>query len=291
MRHDLRHRGFTLIELLVVIAIIAVLIALLLPAVQQAREAARKSQCQNHLKQIGLALHNYHDTSRMFPMGSSIAWPSWGLMTRLLPNMDQASIYKATDLSQADCCAFSIAQQSAGRDTASGHLFTFMQCPSDPNASRVLISGTATGSYPCGKVVPGNYLGVSGNTDYAGAGTKIGNGMFFDASSVRLATITDGSSTTLAVGERGLPNDLVWGWVICGGSEWEQYISTQYGLSPGQNSAWNVGNITPRFWSYHPGGAYFVLADGHVKFLNYGIDFNLYKNLSTRNGKETLANF
>jgi prepilin-type N-terminal cleavage/methylation domain-containing protein len=135
-------RGFTLIELLVVIAIIAVLIALLLPAVQAAREAARRAQCTNNLKQIGLALHNYHQTIDRFPMGKSesafqigyaggyAGWTEWSAQALLLPYMEQSPIYNAINFSF--CGGYSYGQYSNG--TAWTRLISAYLCPSDTNA-------------------------------------------------------------------------------------------------------------------------------------------------------------
>lgn len=287
MNRQRQRPGFTLIELLVVIAIIATLIALLLPAVQQAREAARRSQCQNHLKQLGLALHNYHEQHSVFPMGSSRAVPgSWGYATYLLPQLDQVNAYSTADFNNPDCCLSIRAAQIATPprpDPESTAKEVFI-CPSDPNGNRLLPHGSPN-AYPCGNLYPGNYLGVSGDTEFGSGGTLIANGTFYSQSSTRFANMTDGTSQTMVIGERGLSNDLVWGWVICGATEYEQYLSTARGLTPGKNGPYTSG-VIEHFWSWHPGGAYFVFGDGRVQFLSYNMDFNTFKYLSTRGGGE-----
>ena len=291
MSRSRRQSGFTLIELLVVIAIIAILIALLLPAVQQAREAARRSQCQNHLKQLGLALHNYHDQHSVFPMGSSRDTAgSWGFTAQMLPQLDQANAYATADFNSPDCCLTIRAAQVATppRAEPSSQPKELLVCPSDPNGNRLLIHGSPN-AYPCGNLYPGCYLGVSGDTEY-GSGTAAGNGMLFTRSSTRFRDFLDGTSQTMMTGERGIPNDLVWGWVICGATEYEQYISTSRGLSPGKNAPYTAG-IVERFWSWHPGGAYFLFGDGRVQFLSYNMDFTTYKQLSTRAGSEVVSNY
>ena len=131
----MRRRGFTLIELLVSIAIIAVLIALLLPAVQQAREAARRTQCKNNLKQIGLAMHNYHDTHNGFPNGNiASSARGWGMSwyMRILPYVDQAPVYNKLNFSGTQpgwsCCGDTVGQ--ANGDVIRGIRFAFTVCPS-----------------------------------------------------------------------------------------------------------------------------------------------------------------
>lgn len=285
-------RGFTLIELLVVIAVIAVLIALLLPAVQQAREAARKAQCQNNLKQIGLALHNYHDQHRVFPMGSSRDMPgSWGYAMFLLPFLDQANAFNTADFNATDCCILIRSMQTAvpPKVDPESQPYKVFICPSDPNGNK-LIKHAAPNAYPCGDLYPGNYLGISGDFEAGSAGTTSNTGTFFTRSSVSLAKMTDGASQTIIVGERGLPNDLVWGWLICGGMEYDHYVSTARGLSPGKNAPYTAG-IVERYWSWHPGGAHFLFGDGRVQLLNYSMNFSTYRQLSTRAGGEVLGEF
>jgi prepilin-type N-terminal cleavage/methylation domain-containing protein len=278
-------RGFTLIELLVVIAIIAILVALLLPAVQQARSAARRSQCKNNMKQIGVAMHNYHETLNTLPMGSHVRGAAWGSLVYLLPYMEQAQAYETVDFEVADCCTMVKAYQAMtpalpepqSLNTAA------LVCPSDPNAGRELLSG------PTGPT-PGS--GDSGNSFPAcfTKHTTNGTGIFYSQSSTRFRDITDGMSNTLAYGERGLPTDLGWGWVKCGGSECEQYLSVEAGLIPPQNASSNAVNISS-FWSWHESGAHFLMSDGSVHFLSLSMSQSILEALSTRSGEEQQGAF
>ena len=285
-----RHRGFTLIELLVVIAIIAVLIALLLPAVQQAREAARRSQCQNHLKQIGLALHNYHESNQCLPMGSSNPGSvgSWGMMLSLMPQFERKALFATANTRNQDCCTELLSVQGMNRPNPADVSLPFLFCPSDPNGNILLTSGPPTPTFTCGKLYAFSYLGVSGAVHSGCGNTATGRGVFFTRSKIRVGDILDGTSSTLAIGERGIPRDLAWGWSICGGLECEHYLSTQIGLSPARSMTSGTG-VETHFSSWHPGGAYFLLADGHVRFLNNSIDYNTYRSLSTRDAKETVG--
>ena len=296
MRQAVHTRGFTLIELLVVIAIIAILIALLLPAVQQAREAARRTQCQNNLKQIGLALHNYHDQHGTLPMGSNLTGGAgaWGWAALILPQLDLTSAYNLINFEHPDCCVYNRALQLAKKPDAESNPYRVLICPSDVHGGEKVPHGwvnpttPACSAYPCGDLVPGTYLGVSGDRAFACAGTTTGNGALFSRSSIKMAAFRDGTSQTMLVGERGLPIGMVWGWLICGGSECEQYISTEQGLSPGGDRQCTAG-IIERFWSWHPGGAHFLFADGRVQNLSYNIDYTTYKRLSTRAGNEAVG--
>ena len=295
MRRTKRSRGFTLIELLVVIAIIGILIALLLPAVQQARAAARRTQCKNNLKQIGIALHNYHDVHRTLPMGSKklsgVGGGAWGFLLFLLPHLEQENSFRAVNFGNNDCCSEVLALQAAGRTTPSRVPYEVLLCASDPMSGKLHFSGPSQGSANCGELFPGNYMGVSGTVDTNCGGTWTGNGVLYSLSSVSFRDITDGTANTMAVGERGLPNDLVWGWIICGGTECEHYISTNRGLSPGDNAPWTTNSLVQRFWSWHTGGAHFLFADGSTHFLSNSINSTTYRELSTRNGNEMIGEF
>jgi prepilin-type N-terminal cleavage/methylation domain-containing protein len=199
-------RGFTLIELLVVIAIIAILIALLLPAVQQAREAARRSQCKNNLKQIGTALHNYHETFRIFPPGViNAAWSgsgggtttgsnglSWVTMT--LPYFDQAPLYKK----------FVTTQHWMTSNTAQvAEILTVLRCPSDvsPDQTNSVSVLMGTSNYPgvYGVGSPSDPLGSDGTNSTL---PDFCQGMFGQNSKVKFASIKDGTTNTVMVGER-----------------------------------------------------------------------------------------
>ena len=201
-----QRRGFTLIELLVVIAIIAVLIALLLPAVQQAREAARRSQCKNNFKQIGVALHNYHDTFRVYQPGLYNNINQWstlaaseriGWLSALLPYIDQAPLYNQW---QTAFAAGTNGLAFAGRFT----VLPVLMCPSDPNAGKM--SGWTNG-------FAGNLLlsggarawGVQNTATDSAGGTP--TGLFYTNSSVAIRDVTDGTSNTIMSSEINLVPD------------------------------------------------------------------------------------
>ncbi len=189
IRHH-RH-GFTLIELLVVIAIIAVLVSLLLPAVQQAREAARRAQCKNNLKQIGLAMQNYHSALEVFPPGRIVNYVNgqghcFSAYAHLLPYLDQAPIYNQVN--------FGANPDDAGNSnaTVTAMLLPMLQCPSDQDV--ILQPGFGTHNYPMNT---GTTYPVSPNNLQ---GTLI-TGIFFENSKIRMASITDGSSQTVCFSE------------------------------------------------------------------------------------------
>lgn len=199
MRSDgARRPGFTLIELLVVVAIIGLLIALLLPAVQTTREAARRIQCRNHLKQLGIALHNYHDTHQTFPPGR-MRGPVDGqgrcfsAYAHLLPFLDAATVYHQINF-QAD------PENSALNGVALSHTVPFFLCPSD--SFRILQSDTLNGTVVNSAVH--NYLLNTGTTfpvSPGNPGRVTVTGIFFENSRVRLGDVTDGSSNTICISE------------------------------------------------------------------------------------------
>jgi len=294
-------RGFTLIELLVVIAIIAVLIALLLPAVQQAREAARRTQCRNNLHQIGLALHNYHDAHSTFPPGSIGSCPAsataagatqaFSALVMVLPYMDEAAVYNSVNMDMGYN-----ADQNA---TAAGQHMAQFFCPSYSGA----MFGSSGGyCYPRGSVAHKkaytNYVGVAGYSGTLGAygGCKPTNGIFFASSRTRIRDIRDGASNTLAYGEYSRPGyvdsrDSYWmrGMAIegSGGVKCTLAVPNQFVLASGgcyYCYTWTQWPIS----SFHEGGAFCVMADGSVKFFSENIDTTTWRALGTRAGNELL---
>jgi len=309
MRTMKRHKGFTLIELLVVIAIIAILIALLLPAVQQAREAARRSQCKNNLKQIGLALHNYHDSFNTFPPGwigvaGNAASPAgasgfgWGSF--VLPYLDQAPLYNQIK--------FNLAMNHADNLPFIRQKLTVFQCPSDPKPDTTTVDGVV--------MATANYVGLFGTTEVDECYHEFeednslvacnGNGAFFLNSKIGLRDITDGTSSTLMVGERT---------TFTNGTE--KHYATWVGALPGVHEALegaamvlshaeNGPNHSLKnpddghghghvhgedFGSAHTGGAHFVMADGHVVFISENISQTIFRALGTRSGGEVVGEF
>lgn len=209
-----RPRGFTLIELLVVIAIIAVLIALLLPAVQQAREAARRTQCKNNLKQIGLALHNYESTHSTFPHNTQLNDPGWywsggSVFVKLLPFVDQAPLHNGIDFGRRDVITQVVSGKELFKHTIPGYL-----CPSDtpPTSSSGMINyGPSMGSQNLGGCAQYDFgaFGANGSDAYGIGPFPTGiarlenlSGVFaLFGAAARIRDITDGTSNTIAFGE------------------------------------------------------------------------------------------
>lgn len=294
MSPRLRSRSaFTLIELLVVIAIIAILIALLLPAVQQAREAARRTQCRNNLKQIGLALHNYHDAQSCFPPGQIRGWngtvevgngASWGAL--ILPFMDQAPLFTRLNLSYG--ITQSRAPSQNGAVVASLSAIPGTLCPSDTERPPTRSAhGSADPNY-ISRAPATSYFGTTGAFNTWGDSTnqRLSGGFFTIDPGPRstIATITDGTSNTIAVGEQTY---RVW----TGGMWLGLTGNTTDPTVPGTDSAccqdWflhmGVYPITNRFvfgmpqasWRFgseHTGGAHFLMADGAVRFISENIE-------------------
>ena len=298
--------AFTLVELLVVITIIGILIALLLPAVQAAREAARRMQCSNNLKQLGLALHVYHDTNKCFPPASvtdmvvnSVAFNRISLHARVLPFMEQRPLYDLVDFNVVWDPASDGGINQAARRTRVDTLL----CPSfQKEASEEEDDEWTT-----------HYYGVMGakginpvtGADYAvqqwypGAspayfgGGHAENGMLYRNSSVKIRDVIDGTSNTLLMGEISWKGGYFGPWLA--------------GLSNGLALSYASKNVTYplnsfsidfydewnslSFGSMHPGGAHFLFADGSVHFISENIDLAIYKGAASRDGGEVSEGF
>lgn len=297
-----RRLGFTLIELLVVIAIIGVLIALLLPAIQQAREAARRAQCQNNLKQIGLALHNYYDAHTVFPPGyigildssNALVAGGYGWLSMLLPHLEGIGISEQInfDVPRADFPAgMSFAESE--NCTAYSSVIAMFLCPSNPGTAgdRLrLLDGTGT---ELGQMARGNYPAVFGR-DEAADPTLIGEGVFWRNSKVRIKDILDGTSKTFAVGERSsnLGQTSWFGLFLqaeIGGEPAPVLVLGHTGFPPDCHTPNDLRAHVDDFWSYHTGGAHFLMCDGSVHFVSSSIDPYVYAALATKALNETIS--
>jgi len=279
----LARRAFTLVELLVVIAIIGILVSLTLPAVQEARESARRVQCQNNFKQWGLAMHMYHDAQKRLPIGvdANVSQPlgtgmQWTFRARLLPYMEANNTYNNIDFKNYPYC-FN-ASAAAGINNPSDDSLVFYHCPSDP-LQKGIYPDYGGAAYICTE-----YMGVS-----SGASDQYPyDGTFYVNSKVKFADFSDGLSNTAVMGERGIPKDLFWGWATCGATSYDVYLSMQYGFAKGKP------NVTPdlaHFWSYHRGGAQFVFGDGSVRMVRYNTSYNILVGICTIKGQEALGDF
>ena len=271
MRSTLRHerRGFTLVELLVVIAIIGVLVALLLPAVQAAREAARRMQCQNHLRQFGLALHNYHDVQGKFPPAAAwdgntnltVAVNCISAFAILMPYYEQGSLQNLFD--------FKVNHNHARNIPAAGTTLKIMFCPSRRSPMK-------NGNYAASDYA------ICAGTGYAQTADAIEHkGLFNTNSNVRMADVTDGTSITFAIGEKFVD------WKNRTQTDGPAYRwgfhSTRNTVSPMNRyplSPWGDADVT--FGSQHPTGASFVFVDGSTHFIPQNINLQLYQWLSNK---------
>jgi prepilin-type N-terminal cleavage/methylation domain-containing protein/prepilin-type processing-associated H-X9-DG protein len=319
-RSHSRSRGFTLIELLVVIAIIAILIGLLLPAVQKVREAAARMSCSNKLKQLGLALHNYHDANGKLPPGAQarvfpipptnpvtyVDGTSW--ITFILPQIEQDNLFRQYN--------FALGYNTTANTAVALNVIPTLYCPSGPDAKTRLdpngnVQNAVTTHYyglmgPGGSTNP-TTLTIGGTTFTYTIGNPVTNGAFSThgmlsqyrdepgsvttGRTLKLTDVTDGLTNTLMLGERSVN--------LGPGQTAHDYRSWTRGQAGGSGSCKNVTNPINSTWyngsnnfndismgSNHSGGANFALGDGSVRFIRQSIDLNTYKASSSINSGE-----
>jgi prepilin-type N-terminal cleavage/methylation domain-containing protein len=316
------HRsGFTLIELLVVIGVVGILLALILPAVQRSRESARRVDCQNRLKQIGLALHNYHSSFELFPPGGvhlTTETPGtvplgdqftdgrapWTVL--ILPYLDEQPRHDRFDMATTFSTRFDLRLLTPEPNlTEQYRPLTKYQCPSDLNSSA---DATHCNYAAC----QGGGTPDDASEQTAGEVPRLfyDNGLFFHNSSHSIGDISDGSTQTILVGETkyvGTPagfssTDAWWSWAAAVRSH--DFVASLFNISATvdpinfpQNGEYteedvvrnhgvfqgaNHGGQQRVYGSWHPGGALFLLADGSVRFLNENMSINVYRSLGTR---------
>ncbi len=317
MRTRTSRLGFTLIELLVVIAIIAILIALLVPAVQKVREAAARTQCTNNLKQIGLAMHDYHGAMKCFPPGYTASGsfvnggtdttPGWGWGTYILPYLDQLPLYQQFDLTQP-------VQNYPGIQT----MLAVYLCPSDITGSGPFNVTDASWNPIC-MAAPTSYAGCCGGSYVTTAGTTstvstttgmnstgIGNGILYRNSAVTFNQITDGTSNTVLVEERCFAHVMgTWAGAINGGycnqgvynpaavaghlGQVAGDIVLIHASTINSPSGRNLDDCN----SLHPGGANILFADGTVHFIRNiasgSTDSTIFEAMGTIAGGEVVG--
>ena len=277
-------RAYTLIELLVVIAIIGVLIALLLPAVQSARESARRAQCVNNLKQLGIASHNYVNVNGVLPMGYANQYCefvpdamciSHGPFVAMLPQLDLQNLYNANNFSRSIYVECNTTVFATGAKV--------LLCPSDPVVAQGEI-GDLTFT-KASKIALSSYVCNTGTWYNHGRNpirTSQNNGLFWGASSVSFAAVTDGLSNTIAMSERDhslLTKETSWNWSWwADGDIGDTLFSTLFPLNPQRiDQDGSLPFTDSLYWSSsasssHPGGANFLFLDGSVRFLKNSIE-------------------
>jgi prepilin-type N-terminal cleavage/methylation domain-containing protein/prepilin-type processing-associated H-X9-DG protein len=338
---SLQRSAFTLIELLVVIAIIGILIALLLPAVQKVRDAANRTKCQNNMKQMGIALHAFHDGNTHFPAGVEDtaerpmgnpansgmhvgAHPWWSWMSLSMQYYEQDNLYKVADdyAHNVDYWPWGMDLSDRTANPALRQVVKLWTCPADSRTDFATVVHDPNGDET---VAFTEYLGVAGRSganSYPNDPThKDRTGILYFESKTRMAEVTDGLSNTLLVGERPPSTDLDFGWWFAGsgyppdssgvgdvvlGSDEQGYwlhLKGQYpndpdcqGSDPTPHVGLKPGKVIDNcsqahFWSFHAGGANFLLGDGSARFVSYNIDTLTFQYLTTRNRGEVLGNW
>lgn len=314
--------AFTLVELLVVIAIIGVLVALLLPAVQQAREAARRMQCSNNLKQMGLALHNYHGTYGSLPPATvrapytvSAGWygkPGWGWGSLILPFVEQPALHEQMGVTTNQLQNYASIPNMVPLTQTKLDVYL---CPSSPTPD--LNDKFKKNAFPAEDVpASSNYKGVFG-TNNEGATTggpadcpsgwwrgycfKAENGLFGGGSKVKFRDITDGTTNTLAIGEvtygdlgDGIDR-MASAWVgMYNGTGWngnDQVVRVLSESIANTTARRLFGTFKNAFSSHHPGGVQFVMGDGSVQFLPETINGITLENLAARADNNVVGDY
>ena len=308
--------AFTLVELLVVITIIGILIALLLPAVQAAREAARRMQCANNFKQAGVALHNYHAAVGSFPPGMMLYlakshascgpkpsgnYVGWGWTAHILPYIEKQALYDQFDFGE---WSPSLTQNVSGHSNfeIGGTRISAYLCPSDPQNGELILygSGCQNGTHPDEDLRITNMFGVSDPIDWTcdtlwPKQYPLIRGIMGERRSARIADVHDGTSNTLLIGEYtgGGPNSHQGQpWILGGLMDTRDGINGPFSIpggyppGPSFNQRWCGAS------SYHPGGCHFLLADGSVQFLSdelaSGTPGTVLYALTTREGGEVI---
>ena len=298
-----RH-GFTLVELLVVIAIIGILVSLLLPAVQAAREAARRTACINNMKQIGLALHNYHSAFQTFPPGASSREPrgapraninsggAFSFLVLILPYYEEGVVYEKVDLQ--------LGHETEDNGWARSTLLSVLVCPTEGPMIRECPNPDPFPMYFTAYL---GIMGAKGSNDYSGGTYPLeglrGAGKFANTGalpvdrSVTLAkNITDGSSQTMMVGEHTWPSNVQRIWISGLGSRQAYAVSTKNILHPmhviGSPDCFATSSFNDAsFGSQHAGGGgNFLFCDGAVRFISENIELKVFKGIATVNQGE-----
>lgn len=282
-------RAFTLVEILVVIAVIGILIALLLPAVQAAREASRAASCKNNLKQLGLALHMYHDIHRRLPTGwEASPGPDdpngWGWAAAILPQLEQRNVQA---IIQANLPIDHPSNQQARESVVPTYI-----CPTDILDSTFVIHGGADDEFanqdqigtPMFLVGKSNYAGVFGLSEIEDV-PSAGEGVFYHNSRLTFASVSDGLSNTLLIGERGSRlGSSVWTGVIPGANNAKARIVGSADHTPN-----HPDHHFDDFSSFHPQGVHFLVGDGSVQRINDQINPAVYRAMVTRSGGEVVS--